>query len=69
MARRPQPPELGLPGNGAGENAVARPMRLVHPHGFYHADGVHRFWAAGQVVQDGAELELLRRRGVDLQET
>ncbi|WP_428375190.1 hypothetical protein [Lichenicoccus sp.] len=51
----------------AGEGGVPA-MRVKFPHGFFEADGTHRAWLADQIVDDAAEIEMLRARGVELQE-
>lgn len=63
MAKRPE----ALKATPAEYSSVT-PMRVVFPHGFIEADGTHRVWLAGQLVDDAAELGLLRARGVELQE-
>ena len=67
MARRPATSEM--PPQGVPEKARAASTMVVRfPHGFLEADGTHRVWLAGQVVDEADELELLRSRGVELQE-
>lgn len=43
-------------------------VRLTHPHGFIENDTQrHRFWKAGEMITDQAEIDLLMERGAPLE--
>ena len=64
--RRETPPVFS--GSAPGKSMKRKAFRLTFPHGFVDEEGKHRFWQAGQEVQDDEELALLRRRCAVLQE-
>ncbi len=40
--------------------------RLTRPHGFIDGDGRHRYWHAGDVLSDAAEIAMLKARGAPI---
>ena len=47
---QPEPPEAPL---------LPAKIKLVHAHGFIDENGTHRYWKAGVVIGDPAEVDLL----------
>ncbi len=43
--------------------APQRKIKLTHHHGYIDDDGRDRFWKAGTVIADDAEIDLLVGRG------
>jgi hypothetical protein len=66
--KREAPPAASGGDPEDGEPPDERCFKLVFPYGFIDDNGLHRFWHSGQQVRDPDELELLRARGVKLED-
>lgn len=62
-------PARSLLDDGGSDAPVSIPakVRLTAPHGFIDENSRHRYWNAGEVVGDAAEVALLINRGAPVE--